>query len=300
MASEPVAKPVSGPKPVRSRISAAEGGQTTRGQDHQRSDQAAEEPGGRNLVQVITRAAAILRALEGMPDGLSLAQIAGRVGLARSTVQRLAGALEAEQLLIAASPNGRVRLGPSLLRLAASVQTDFVTLARPSMARLAGDLGETVDFASLRRDHLVFLDQIVGNHRLRAVSAIGETFPLHCTANGKAVLAAMQDSAIEKLIGRVYIARTPHTMTSLDLLLREIAGIRKTGYAVDRQEHTLGICAAGVAMLDTLGNVVAISVPVPSQRFVERERVIAAALLKTKAELQSMISTLPRRGRSAP
>ncbi len=71
-------------------------------------------------IQVIARAAAILRALEHEPEGLSLAQIAQRVKLARSTVQRIVAALAAEKLLIAASPNGRVRLGPTILRLAAA------------------------------------------------------------------------------------------------------------------------------------------------------------------------------------
>src|SRR3974377_2427185 len=80
---------------------------------------ASERGGDKSQVQVIARAAAILRALEDQALGLSLGQIAQRVDLARSTVQRIVAALEAEKLLIAASPNGRVRLGPPLLRLAA-------------------------------------------------------------------------------------------------------------------------------------------------------------------------------------
>ena len=47
--------------------------------------------------------------------------------------------------------------------------------------------------------------------------------------------------------------------------------VRKTGVAFDREEHTLGICAAGVALRDLLGNYVAISVPVPAQRFSEQQ-----------------------------
>src|ERR1700683_553061 len=71
-------------------------------------------------VQVIARAASVLRVLEGQQAGLSLAQIAQRVGLARSTVQRIVDALRAEQFLIAATPSSGVRLGPALVRLAAS------------------------------------------------------------------------------------------------------------------------------------------------------------------------------------
>ena len=77
----------------------------------------------KSQVQVIARAATILRALEDENSGLSLGQIAQRVNLARSTVQRIVSALETEKLVIAATPNGRVRLGPTILRLAASVRS---------------------------------------------------------------------------------------------------------------------------------------------------------------------------------
>ena len=70
----------------------------------------------KSQVQVIARAATILRALEEENTGLSLGQIAQRVNLARSTVQRIVAALESEKLVIAATPNGRVRLGPTILR----------------------------------------------------------------------------------------------------------------------------------------------------------------------------------------
>lgn len=246
-------------------------------------------PPERNLVQVIGRAAAILRALEGLPDGLSLAQIAAKVGLPRSTVQRIAGALQAERLLIAASPAGRMRLGPALLRLAGSVQADSIAILRPLLAQLSAELGETVDLAHVRADHLVFVDQIVGVHRLRAVSAIGEAFPLTCTANGKAALAQMTDDAIEALVGRRFARRTPHTITTLSALLRELQTVRETGVAIDRQEHTLGISAAGIALVDDRGNALAVSVPVPSQRFADGERGIVTALRRLKTQIEDVL-----------
>src|SRR5499426_2218396 len=99
----------------------------------------------KSQVQVIARAASILRALEHEVSGLSLGQIAQRVNLARSTVQRIVAALQAEKLVIAASPNGRVRLGPTILRLAASASADFVSIARPFLVVLSNELKETVD-----------------------------------------------------------------------------------------------------------------------------------------------------------
>ena len=68
-------------------------------------------------IQVIARAATVLRSLEGQADGLSLTQIAQLVGLARSTVARIVNALRKEQFVMAASPTSGVRLGPALTRL---------------------------------------------------------------------------------------------------------------------------------------------------------------------------------------
>ncbi len=237
-------------------------------------------------VQVIARAAAILRALEDEAAGLSLGQIAQRVNLARSTVQRIVAALEAEKFLIAASPNGRVRLGPTILRLAASARTDFVAVARPYLVQLSNELKETVDLSVIKKDHLVFIDQVIGSQRLRTVSAVGETFPLYCTANGKAYLAGLDDAAIARLIGTSYEQRTPRTLTRLDDLLRDLKNVRKTGVAIDREEHAHGICAAGVVTRDPIGNVVAISVPVPAQRFYKYQRQIVARLRAIKEALE--------------
>ena len=76
-------------------------------------------------VQVIARAAAVLRALEGKPEGLSLAQIAREVGLARSTVQRIVAALAAEDFVSEAQPGRGVRIGAGLARIAASISSNL-------------------------------------------------------------------------------------------------------------------------------------------------------------------------------
>jgi DNA-binding IclR family transcriptional regulator len=244
----------------------------------------------KSQVQVIARAAAILRVLEDETDGLSLGQIAQRVDLARSTVQRIVGALAAEKFLIAATPTGRVRLGPTILRLAASARTDFVAAARPFLAQLSSELKETVDLAVVKDDHLVFVDQVIGSQRLRTVSAVGETFPLYCTANGKAYLAGLDAAVIERLIGTAYERRTPRTLTRLDDLLRDLKAARKSGVAIDREEHTHGICAAGIVTRDPTGNVLAISVPVPAQRFHDHQRHIVDRLRATKKALEQYLT----------
>ena len=245
-------------------------------------DRAASANGG---VQVIARAAQILRALDDEPNGLSLSQLSERIGLPRSTVHRVVTALAAEGLLAAASPNGRVRLGPEIARLALASRRELRLELRPYLQRLFDTLNETVDCAILDGDHLRFIDQIAAPHRLRAVSAVGATFPLHCTANGKALLAELSPEEAARVLPTRLRRFTPATITARADLMAEIDEIRETKVAFDREEHTTGISAAGIAVRDPFGALAAISLPMPTHRFDGREAEIAEALREARRDI---------------
>ena len=232
-------------------------------------------------VQVIERAARILRALADHPDGLSLAQIAERVGLARSTVHRLVSALERERFVIAVSRNGRVKLGPELATLATASEPDLVREVHPFLAQLSGEINETVDLGVLQHDQVVFIDHIAAPRRLRAVSAVGSAFPAHCPANGKALLATLSDPELRRLLPPRLEQLTPNTVTDREQLLAELEIIRRDGIAYDREEHTVGICGLGAVIRDPRGRIASISIPLPSQRFAGNEQQLADTLLRT-------------------
>ena len=241
----------------------------------------------RQGIQVIARAAALLRALERRPDGLSLGELAKLLSLPRSTVQRIVDALDAEGLVLAASASGGVRLGPALLALAAATRFHIAEAARQTLEVLAKETGETVDLSLLDQDKVVFLDQIAGTHRLTAISAVGVSFPLHCSANGKALLAAMEDADIERLRRRMKLtALTPNTITRWELLQAEINTVRTRGFAYDREENSAGISAVAVAVRGASGEWAAISIPAPTQRFDTNASDLTRALLKHTASLK--------------
>jgi DNA-binding IclR family transcriptional regulator len=252
-----------------------------------------QEPRERGGVQVIERATRILQALEGQPAGLSLTQIADRVGLPRSTVHRLVAALEAERLVAAASPNGRFRLGPALTALGLAAQRDIALEVHPFLVRLSREVDETVDLAVLERDQVLFVDQVAAPHRLRAVSALGSTFPAYCTANGKALLAELPGSEVELLLPEKLPSLTPSTVTAREHLLVELEEVRSTGVAYDREEHTVGICAVGTVIRDPHGQLAAITVPLPAQRFHGKEEQLAAALLNGAREIERSLAAGP-------
>ena len=147
----------------------------------------------------------MLRALAEDNSGQSLGQIAKKTDLPRTTVHRIVAALEAQQLA-ATTPAG-VRLGQALVRLAASAHTDVVAAA-PFVEALGRRLRETVDLCVFRGQHAVSVDQFASDQELRVVAAVGTAYPIHCTAHGKALLARLDDAALEALLGARLERRT--------------------------------------------------------------------------------------------
>jgi len=242
-------------------------------------------------IQVIARAASILRALEARPAGLSLAEIAREVGLARSTVQRIVGALAAEDFVAEAQPGRGARVGPGLARIAASLGSSSVELVRPHLRALSEEVGETVDLSVLSGGSAVFVDQIPGRHRLIALSAVGERFPLHCTANGKAMLACFAQQDTAALIDKSVIAHPSHRLADRAKLLKEIEAVRRRHLAHDLGEHDVGISALGVATLDCFGRPIAVSIPVPTLRFAKRRDQLAKALVGFRKKLRAIVGS---------
>lgn len=237
----------------------------------------------RSSIQVIARAATILRLLEGEKAGLNIGQIAQKTSLARSTVQRIVAALAEEHLVISAGTT--VTLGPAILRLAANTNFDFAKFVRPHLEVLAQNTGETVDLAILSGAEMIFVDQIDANHRLKAVSAVGRGFPAFSTANGKAALSLLNNDEIASLFEQGLYRETANTITELPTLLSQLGEIRETGLAIDDEEHTEGISAIGAAFFDPLGRIFAVSVPVPTIRFVRAKDAISESLIHFRDEL---------------
>ena len=218
-------------------------------------------------IQVLARAADILRALKQDSSGLSLGKIAARVGLPRSTVQRIVNALMTEELVTTFHNNSGYRIGPEIFALAEQGRQDVRTALHPLMEDLSRQTGETVDLAIFRNDQMVFIDQIPGSHRLRTVSAIGESFPMTITANGKAALCWLQPDTIARIC-QLESEQNKHDERP-ELTLAELENIRTQGFALDIDRHTDGISAIGIAF-QVASAIYAVSIPAPSHRFKQR------------------------------
>jgi DNA-binding IclR family transcriptional regulator len=152
------------------------------------------------------------------------------------------------------------------------------------MEGLAKSTAETIDLSTVKGKSAVFLDQVLGSLRLLAVSRIGDRFPLHCTANGKALLALMPQSKRAKLLANGLEPHTERTIVDPQRLEEELKSIQATGIAYDLEEHTAGICAVGAAQVDPLGRLYAISIPIPTARFAAKREKVAQQLAAANRE----------------
>jgi DNA-binding IclR family transcriptional regulator len=229
-------------------------------------------------VNAVARAIDILRALGQSSQEMTLLQIAEESGLPRSTVHRIVQTLRDANLVVASSRGSGLRLGPELARIASVSRDQLVPMVRPFLEQLSQLVNEGASLAVLDGEHVRFLDQAIAGQGLRAVSLVGATFPAHCTANGKALLAALPEEIMQATLPARLRRLTDHTIVRREELLGELATVRRTGIAYDREEHADGICAIGVTVHDAVGNFAAITIAVPAQRFYGRENVLAAAL----------------------
>lgn len=241
------------------------------------------------MSQVVRRSAAILRALQGHPNGLSVGDVATAVGLPRSTVHRLLKSLEAEHLVAGSSEHSGFRLGPALIHLSTSASAWLVDATHRHLVDLSAQVRETVDLAVLSGTQVHFVDHVMGPQRLQAASAIGRSFPAHCTANGKALLATMTDEHVTTLMAGHLDQLTPNTIVDMRTLLDELEEVRRSGVAFDREEHSIGISAVGTRLDNPYGLKVALSIPAPTTRFADREAELTEALAEGRGIIEERL-----------
>jgi DNA-binding IclR family transcriptional regulator len=204
-----------------------------------------------SLVPAITRAAAILSALaESGSRPVSISELARRLGLPKSSTANLCQALEAERLLSrheAGFTLGRrlVELGGAYLSTVDQVQEFYAACRRqPNIAR------QTARVAVLDGLDVLYLARYDGTQPIRLTANIGDRFPAHCTATGKALLAQLDPLVLdERLRGRHrLIGLTDRSITDPGLLRAELDRVRVRGYAVDDEETTPGVTCLAISV----------------------------------------------------
>jgi DNA-binding IclR family transcriptional regulator len=225
---------------------------------------------GNFAVQSVARALTILELLAGAPDELGVTELGRRLGVHKATASRLVSTL-ADHGLVERSPvTDKYRLGFGVIRLAAvaTAGLDLVRQARPVLERLAEETSETVNLAVLDGDRVVNIDQIAAPHLVVNVNWVGKRTPLHCTSNGKMLLALLPNRERARLLRGRLERLTSNSIVDKDLLQAQLMEAEVRGYAYTVEELEVGLNAVAAPVRDSGGGVIAaVSVSGPAYRF---------------------------------
>lgn len=234
-----------------------------------------------------------LRMLDELAGGArSLDDLAGVLGVHKTTALRLLRTLEAERF-VRRDERHRFTLGSRLFALGStSLQQHAIRdIALPHLDALGRSSGgQAVHMAVLEGDHAVYIAKVESTSSVRMYSEVGLTAPLHATAVGKVLASALPEGRLRALLGRLdFQAFTDHTITDADAYRAVLAEVRAAGWAEDAAEHESFINCIGAPVHDSDGAVVAaVSVSVPDL-ILDRDgvRALLPQLLATTAAVEA-------------
>lgn len=210
--------------------------------------------GGRS---VTSRSLAVLAAFDVRHSRLSLSEISRRSGLSLTTTHRLVGELAAWEAL-ERQGDGRYVIGRRIweLGLLAPVQHELRSVARPFLQDLYDATRENAHLAVLDDTDALYVEHLSGRTSVPVLSTAGSRLPLHATGVGKVLLAHAPEDLQETVLGRLRTI-TPHTVVDPARLRRELAEVRRRGYATTAEEMSLRTFSVAAPVMDVEGTVVA-------------------------------------------
>ena len=217
------------------------------------------EDRARGGVQSIGRAFAILEEVARNREGISLAELAKRVGLHNSTTFHLVKTMASLGYVRQIKDTKRYRIGRPLFALAAGAldEIEMVSMATPVLDDLSHETGESSHFATRMSDAVVVMARTPGPGAFQLTERMGVVRPAYCTALGKVILAALRPDQLERYLDRVELKLlTQNTITERGRLLQEIAEIRSAGIAFDDCEFDSELRCAAMPIFDFSGKVV--------------------------------------------
>jgi IclR family transcriptional regulator, KDG regulon repressor len=207
----------------------------------------------------VATAIALLKAFSEDEVEIGVSSLARRLGVAKSTVHRLAVTLVSEGMLEQNPENEKYRLGIALFGLGALVRRrmDVSTEARPHLFALRESTRESVHLAILDRAEIMYVYNLESTQAIRMRSDIGVRKPAFCTAEGLAMLAFQPPALIDEIVRRGLRPRTPKTRTGAQEFRAALDRVRRDGYAIEDEESEAGMRSVAAPIRNGAGEVIA-------------------------------------------
>ncbi len=202
----------------------------------------------------------ILELLAAEPHGLTMSEIGARLGFAQSSTHGLVRTLRSRGY-VTLNGGHRFQLGARLIQLGLSVgdSLELRSVAREPLERLVAATHDTALLAVPEHGELLYVDKVLSDASdIRTDPRVTSRRPLHCSSLGKALLAAVTDSSVLKVLDAVgFDPVTPYSIADKKVLLADLASTRQRGYSLDQQEAVLGVFCVGAPVRDHTGRSIA-------------------------------------------
>jgi DNA-binding IclR family transcriptional regulator len=208
-------------------------------------------------VQSVERAFAVLRCLADGPAGVT--ELAERAALPKSTVSRLLSTLEQTGVVEQVVVGGRYRIGEGMIELAAAAGQGrgLITVVRPHLVELTGELGEATGLSVVEGQRIHYLDQVGSDSAVQVRDWTGDRLPAHVTSSGQVLLAWSQPTVRAAFLLGELEPSTPNSITDPDVLAARLDQVRARGYAWVYEEFAEGLNSVAVPLRDESGAVIA-------------------------------------------
>ena len=207
----------------------------------------------------VTTSVRLLKAFSEEQVEIGISDLAKRLGVAKSTVHRLAVTLVAEGMLERNPDTGKYRLGLALFRLGSLVRQRMTVSseARQLLRELREKVNETVHLAVLDGHEIMYVYNLESTQAIRMRSDVGVRKPAYCTAEGQAILAFQPPDVVERVTLAGLPARTPQTITDAQELRKALELVRQRGCAIEDEESEVGMRCIAAPIRNDSGEVVA-------------------------------------------
>ncbi len=210
------------------------------------------------MINSVIKAVKVLNLFSPSNPRLTLAEISHRLGMPKSTAHNLLNTL-LSQGFVEKVDGDSYALGTAIVTLTQRVRVNIELRdpAAPLLRQLADTCRESVYLTVRDGDYVLYIYAIESPQRLLARTAVGDHAPLHCTSVGKAILSRLPAGEVDTIISRVGLpVFTEKTISSPDVLRKELAETRRRGYALDTGEHEINTYCIGAPVLDAKGQVI--------------------------------------------
>lgn len=240
---------------------------------------------------------------------LGITELSRGLKLPKATVHRLVATLVGRGFLTRNPQTAHYRIGLNLFRLGSLflAQAEVRQAALPVIHELAHATRETVNLNVVIDRCRVCIEKAESTHDIRHFVELGRPLPLYGGASGKVLLAFLDDAEIDAVIAEGLTPLTPRTIIAPDRVIRNLAEIRRRGYATSADERVPGASAVSAPVRDGTGRVVAgLTISGPTYRFTpERVRRYVELVQQGAARISATLGyaepapARPRRARGA-